>query len=342
MTTAIGEALHYALIRVILKSVVLLVLDLASVVRFLAHVSDPSSAAQATVATSAKSPLRRRLVWLAGFVVLTGLIFYLFPRPSLFPPLPTPNGYDILLQAAAKIMPSQKSVTELTATELSETVGRNKTALNELRHGLELPGTVPVRMGEAWLAAHGTNLIDLRAAAQALEAEARYLAQNGDATGAVNACLDLFRLSQAISRQGLLIDYLVAKACEAMAVRRMTNLLTTLPAAECQRAALAVEQWEGRREPFTDIVQRDEEWSAKSFGFFARLRLFLQDRAIRQSVATRYQTDSREVRRLALRLGSRAFTLERGRKPERAAELVPEFLRAVPLDPATQIPLDLP
>jgi hypothetical protein len=56
----------------------------------------------------------------------------------------------------------------------------------------------------------------------------------------------------------------------------------------------------------------------------------------------KYQARSREARLLMLMLAARAFEGERGRKPQRAVDLVPDYLRAVPLDPATQAPLRLP
>ena len=122
----------------------------------------------------------------------------------------------------------------------------------------------------------------------------------------------------------------------------MTNLLTTLSAADCQRGALAMEQLEKRRESFNDVMRHEEEWSRRSFGFFARMRFFLQERAIRRNAVVWYQSDAREARRLALQLAARSFALERGQKPKRVSDLVPELLRAIPLDPATQTPLELP
>ena len=318
-------------------------LDLADALRFLRQVSDASPEPKVTVATSRprKSPARRRLALLAGFVVLGALIFVLYPRPSLFPPLPAPNGYDVLLQAAVKIMPNQKNVTELTTNELGEWVARNNAALIELRRGLVLPSAVPVRMDEGWIQAHTPNFMNLKAAARAMDAEALFLAQTGDVMGAVNEYLDLLRFGRAISRYGVLIDSLVGAACEGMAVRRMTNLLSRLNAADCKRTALVVEEIEARREAFKEIMGREKEWSLKSFGIFARIHYMIKVQP-QKDIEKGYQTRVRETRLLILQLASRAFELERGRKPQRAADLVPDYLRTVPTDPATQAPLALP
>ena len=48
-----------------------------------------------------------------------------------------------------------------------------------------------------------------------------------------------------------------------------------------------------------------------------------------------YQTRTRERRQLAITAAARAYELEKGKQPKSAADLVPEYLKAVPKDPAT-------
>jgi hypothetical protein len=59
-------------------------------------------------------------------------------------------------------------------------------------------------------------------------------------------------------------------------------------------------------------------------------------------VEKEYQTRALEIRRLMLVVASRAFELEKERKPLRASELVPVYLQALPVDPATGAALELP
>jgi len=193
--------------------------------------------------------------------------------------------------------------------------------------------------------------MNLQAAAQVMDAEAFSLHQQGDVTGALSECLDLLRFGQAISRHGLLVDFLVGTGCEIIAVRRMTNLLAGLNAVDCKRAALALQEHESRRESIDDIARRDNEWSWRTYGMLARIRLMIEARSLRLrkrwSSPMPYtertsQTHAREVRLLMLRLAGRAFELERGRKPQRASELLPDYLRAIPLDPRSEAPLELP
>ena len=62
---------------------------------------------------------RRRLALLAGFIVSSALIFFLYPQKSLFPPLPEPNGYDVLVRVAATITLTDKSLKEPTSNQLT-------------------------------------------------------------------------------------------------------------------------------------------------------------------------------------------------------------------------------
>jgi hypothetical protein len=50
----------------------------------------------------------------------------------------------------------------------------------------------------------------------------------------------------------------------------------------------------------------------------------------------------RRTRQLALQLAARALELERGTPVKSADEVVPSVLKAVPLDPETGKPLELP
>lgn len=281
------------------------------------------------------------------------MICIFYPQKSLFSPLPEPNGYDIFVQAAAKISRGDKtlSLKELTTNELAELVAVNKAALIELRRGLKLASAVPVWMDESWIRTQTTNMVNLKRAAYAMDAESFFLYQQGDVVGALNNCLDLMRFGQAISRRGVLINFLIGSACEVIAARRMTNLITNCNAAECKRAVLALQEHEALRESFDDIMGREKEWSRRTYGITAQVRLMIQERSLQpgewlqpvvRTLTNEYYPRCREVRSVLLRLAARAFELERGRKPQLASELIPDFLRAEPVDPSTNKPLELP
>jgi len=135
-----------------------------------------------------------------------------------------------------------------------------------------------------------------------------------------------------------------------MAVRCLTNLLPVLTGEQCKRAASRLELHEFQREPFDEITGREKEWQRKTFPLTVRLRenfkeLVLGEKPLGQlfvpDVEKEYRTRTLEVRRVMLTAASRAFELDRGRRPQRASELVPDYLRAVPTDPASLAPIEL-
>jgi hypothetical protein len=224
-------------------------------------------------------------------------------------------------------------------------------ALVEVRRGLAMQCVVPVEMTAAWIQSATTNMINLKRAARALDAEGLLLSRQGDTNGALSASLDLFRFGQAMQQGGVLIDFLVGSAVEVMGVRRITNLLAVLNAAECKRTAFALQEHEKHREPLQAIQRRDREWSRKSFSLVDRVREMIEWRSLRPGkafeglvpdVPTEYNSRVRIARLALFRVAARAFELERGTPPRQPSDLVPAYLTSVPVDPATGKPLELP
>ena len=61
---------------------------------------------------------------LVGLIVLGAIIFVFYPDKSLFPPLPKPNGYDVLVQTAGKLTQGNTSPKEMATNELAALVAR--------------------------------------------------------------------------------------------------------------------------------------------------------------------------------------------------------------------------
>ena len=52
-----------------------------------------------------------------------------------------------------------------------------------------------------------------------------------------------------------------------------------------------------------------------------------------QKAANKYKEQQLKTRRLMIDLAARAFHLEKGHRPSSLADLVPDYLKGVPLDP---------
>ena len=302
--------------------------------------------------TSDGTPLQRkrwsklRITLALGFAALVALLALVFviPSKSAFAPLPDPNGYHVLVQAAAKV---EASNTETDTNEVEALVLFNRPALNEVRRALELPCAVPVQMNQRWMRRHTAEVSSFRRVANACDMEAALLRQQGATTEALQRCLDLTRFSHAISRNGLLVTVLMAMACENIALKRMSNLLSSLNAADCKRAAAVLYEQDRQRESLDQIALRDAEWARETYGFTVQLSMIARgglrpDKAVMARAEKRFQMQSREARLVMLKLAARAFELEHGRKPQGTSELVPAFIPAVPVDPVSLAPVPAP
>src|SRR5438093_9506243 len=111
---------------------------------------------------SSRSGSRRR-VWIGlalAVLVIVVVLGWFHSRGTSFPPLPEPNGYDILVHGAAGIARVTNNVSNLSLEELEALVATNRSALEEIRRGLELPCAVPVQMTEAWFGSQSRNLMN--------------------------------------------------------------------------------------------------------------------------------------------------------------------------------------
>ena len=156
-------------------------------------------------------------------------------------------------------------------------------------------------------------------------------------------------------RGGLLINFMIGSASETLAVRRMTNLLSELNAEQCKQAVRFLEEIDSQRDSFEEISARELEWQRKTYSVFVRLNEGFKKHVLRQTdpisalanalvgdPEKKYGLRTLEVRRLLLKLAARAYELETGSRPSELSKLIPSYLKAIPRDPTTGSPLDLP
>ena len=296
-------------------------------------------------------PGRRRrhiAIWsTAAALGVVGVVLFA-PRSTSFPPLPSPNGYDKLIEAAAKISPLPGSLRDLAPARLAEYVEGNKQALDELRRRLGLPSAVPIEVGEEWYIHQLPNMINQKQAALALAAEATLCQRQSDYVGALQECLDLIKFSRATSRGGLHTHFMSGMACEAVAFQVLGLFMDKLDPKELRRTLRQLDELDGERESWREAARRDREWARKSYPVSLRFVSWFD--SVRphsgptsdEKLEARYLKQLTDNRRFMLRLAARTFALERGRDPKTVEELVPGFLHQLPVDPATGRPFTLP
>lgn len=299
-----------------------------------------------------KSKIAPKLLFIGCAALLALLMFLFLPRRSHFHSLPTPNGYDVLVTEAAKVVRSPSGIRDMTSNQLAAFVTTNEAVVKTIREALKLPCILPVELNEKWVSSqHLQNRISLRAAATAMDAEATLYRLRGDSTNSLALYIDQIRLGHAMMRGGVLIDYMVGSAVEASGSSRMTNLLSNLTADDCKQAASWLSELDNQRESFEEFSARELEWQRNAYSAFHRFKMGFRKYVLRESdpfagmagnPEEEYKKRSLAFRQLLLKLAIRAFELEKGRSPSAASDLVPTYLKEIPVDPQTSAPLELP
>ena len=281
-------------------------------------------------------------------VAVVGLLVFqeLRPLPSI-EPLPKSNSYLDLVRAGGMILPESWDYAVLDEAQLREIVSANAEALWVARASLSNECRVPLQFSPSDSdEAHLSDIADLKKLAQGFVVEAKFAETQrrfGDAAGSY---LDVIRLGNQSVRGGVLIDALVGLAIENMGGTGLQKIIGRLDAKTCREAAIALETLDAQRQTWADISRQEQAWSHRTFpGLKYRWSELVMESSLkkaRQLAEQKFYGQEKKTRQLTVALAARACELEKGRRPENAADLTPEYLKAVPKDPASGKNLVLP
>jgi hypothetical protein len=294
---------------------------------------------------------RKALIGLGIVAVLAAFVALLELKPP--PPLvfPSPNGYVDFVKAGEtlSVVAAPNSPTA-TRDELQRYIETNREALQLVRAGLTNQSRVTTEYSPAYLTTHMPELARFKGLAYALVAEGKLAELENRPGEAARIYLDTIRFAHESVRGGVHIDALVGLACEAIGITRLEALSPTLDAKQCRELLPTLELIDANREPFAEVMKQEKAWGRRAFGWRGRiqvlvLRIFrrnLLTPALQKSEA-KFQTMDIRRRRLLINLASRAYELEKGKRPATIGELAPDYLKAIPTDPVTGAPMgDLP
>lgn len=251
-----------------------------------------------------------------------------------------PNGYDDLLRAADRLsnvlVPYAKEMTPAARTKF---VANHQAALKQIRTGLSRECQVPLSYTTDDLFPGFSNVRQL---ARALDIEAEVATNEGRMSDAARIGVECMRLGNEVSRGGLLTHWLVGNSVESCGFHRIAEVRHSLSAAECRRVVDAIDVIDSEREALSAIQQRDHGWTQHVFGWRYTLA-----RTVCALAGVEYETDPTWIdvrheagtRLLQTDLAILAFQLEHNRYPDRLDDLVPGFLRKIPVDPYCDEPL---
>lgn len=145
-------------------------------------------------------------------------------------------------------------------TRAREYLNRNRVALAAARAALQGECAVRLRFDQEYYTEHTEDVGHLRNLAKTFALELRHAKRRDDFPAAVRIGIDLFQLSNAARRGGLILDFLVSIAFSSMAIEGLRE-----GRAHCDeqlRKSLrdALRRIENEREPLRAIVERDRKW----------------------------------------------------------------------------------
>lgn len=286
-------------------------------------------------------------VVMIALAVLPGFVFYklLHRLPLPIIPEPNPNGFDDIVAAGNAFNKSpilSGSVEPSSTKQLAAEIAKYSVAYDRLRLGLSrdvLAQAWPKEdspPAELWrLACSGGAA---RSAARALCCESQWAEQQNRPGDAARIAVETIRLGQATQRNGLVTNYLVGVAIEAVGEDRLCQVLPQLNAEQCRETIAALSEIDQQREPLDKMLRRERVWDERAFGWIGHLCLVLEDisptgNPLHDKIRL---TDTRRIastRLLIVELALRAFQVDHGTMPDRLDQLTPEYLKELPVDP---------
>jgi hypothetical protein len=285
----------------------------------------------------------------AAVAVLLALVMF-WPGSKAPPPsMPSPNGYVDIVNAASGLgTPSlfSQNSREWTLEGLREVAQQTAEALKLARLGLSRECRVTTDFSTnaaAYSARHMPELASFRQLARAFAAEGRLAEMENRTNDAVRIYMDGMRFSQESVRGGVMIDKLMGLACEGMAANALQLLVKDLDIKQCRAVIEGLEAIQKRRESADETLNLEKEYFRKVGGWRDKLVVIVQSRLLKPSkdnLVKKAQDRERLTQLLLLDTAVRAHRLEKGEDPKSLAELVPHYLKAIPLDPKTGAAMD--
>lgn len=287
---------------------------------------------------------RKLLLWLlliptALVVAVTGFVIFnaLRPLPPV-PPLPADNGHADFVTASQIVTAHTGDYSKLNKEDLRALVAKDSAALKLARTGLEKQCRIPLDFSTT-STTHLDELARMKRLALAFAAEGRLAEMEGRYDEASKSYLDAIHFGTESVRGGTVLDQMVGTAIEAIGIAQLQKLAEHLDAKACRETAAALDSLDTNRQSWEDVLQQEEAWSRRAFrGPRYVLARLLTGRMIKEGLERTEQKSNEQqlrARQLLIEIATRAYELEKGRRPASLSDLMPDYLKAIPQNPLT-------
>lgn len=283
---------------------------------------------------------QKAIRWTVFLVIIANLVILLvvlLGAPAKGPKaMPKPNGFDDFARAGQLVSGTAGLSDNLSPEDLRKLVAQNSEALGWVRKGLAKESRIPEEnsMNQVTNAIFGS----LKQLAFALEAEGRLAEAEQRTNEAAEIYLEGAHFAQNSTRGGVILWKLHGVAWDSIAFKNLERISPALDAQESRKVAGALEQMDANEETLEESLGNEKNWVKKTFGMRGQIQMLLAPKQVeagRKIFVKKYQANQLRRRELILACATRAYALEKGQPPASAFALLPEYLKALPMDPFT-------
>jgi hypothetical protein len=200
---------------------------------------------------------------------------------------------------------------------------------------------VPVQYSIESFSLRGPDFSALRKLRSALLVEGRLAEREGRTDDAIRSYLDIVRLGPATARGGRFMELTFAETLEGMGSEELHRMGAMLAPRQCREIIKVLLPVANDWEPLDVILDRGRTFDENTLGWQRKLRRLVSPprRLTASDSLFTYARRERTKRQLLIcELALRAHRVECGNFPERLADLIPQYLSAVPEDPFSEKP----